>query len=271
VVQSPLRAGSELDGNGGAVAWRDRNGDVGAAAESERDGNEGTSVGSKRANDGGGTIGSKRIDGGGNSEGSKRIDDGGVAGGSERVEDGGAAKRRKRVNDGGAAGGNKRVDDEGAFERSKRVDDGGAAVGSELTGDGGAYGEGDGAEERERAKKNEKHAEEYRKGTQAHFLSFVAAAAATGGRLGGQGRAMLDRLSVIISRYTGQERSTIQYHWGAHLIVPLAKYQHSSVSIHAEAQSRQQDTWGDQSYEKHAEQYENLPSRENLFLVEQVL
>ena len=71
-----------------------------------------------------------------------------------------------------------------------------------------------------------------------HFLSF---ATATGGRLGGQGSVVLDRLSVILSRYTGPERSTIQYHWEAHLRAPLAKFQYDSVSSHAEAQSRQQE------------------------------
>ena len=69
----------------------------------------------------------------------------------------------------------------------------------------------------------------------------------------------------IISRYTGQERSTIQYHWGARLLVQLAKYQYNSVLIHAEAQSRQQDPHGDQS-SRELELYENFPGHEKRIL-----
>jgi hypothetical protein len=71
-----------------------------------------------------------------------------------------------------------------------------------------AAGDGNYALERVEKTKNEKY-EAYSKSAGAHFLPFVTA---TGKRLGGQGRALLDRLSDIISRYTGQERSTIQYH-----------------------------------------------------------
>ena len=113
-------------------------------------------------------------------------------------------------------------------------------------------------------KKNEKYAEAYRQCEQsagAHFLPFVTA---TGGRLGGQGRVLLGRLSDIISRYTGQERSTIQYHWGARLLVLLAKYQYNSVLIHAEAQSRQQDPWRDDS--KEMELYDSMPGHEKKLL-----
>jgi hypothetical protein len=120
-----------------------------------------------------------------------------------------------------------------------------------------AAGDGDYALERVEKTKNEKYAEAYRKSAGAHFLPFVTA---TGGRLGGQGRALLGRLSDIISRYTGQERSTIQYHWGARLLVRLAKYQYNAVLIHAEAQSRQQDPWGDEA--KELELYENIPGHE---------
>jgi hypothetical protein len=111
-------------------------------------------------------------------------------------------------------------------------------------------------------KKNEKYAEAYREGIGAHFLPFVTA---TGGRLGGQGRVLLGRLSDIISRYTGQERSTIQYHWGARLLVKLAKYQYNSVLIHAEAHSRQQDPWGDQAA-RQLELYEDIPGHEKRIL-----
>jgi hypothetical protein len=100
-----------------------------------------------------------------------------------------------------------------------------------------------------------------KKTVRANFLSFEMA---TGGRLGGQGRALLGRLSDIISRYTGQERSTIQYHWGARLLVRLAKYQYNAVLIHAEAQSRQQDPWGDEA--KELELYENIPGHERRIL-----
>ena len=127
-----------------------------------------------------------------------------------------------------------------------------------------AAGDGNYALELVETKKNEKYAEAYRQCEQsagAHFLPFVTA---TGGRLGGQGKALLGRLSDIISRYTGQERSTIQYHWGARLLVQLAKYQYNSVLIHAEAQSRQQDPWGDQS--KELELYENIPGHEKRIL-----
>ena len=116
--------------------------------------------------------------------------------------------------------------------------------------------------ERVEKKKNEKYAEAYREGIGAHFLPFVTA---TGGRLGGQGRVLLGRLSDIISRYTGQERSTIQYHWGARLLVKLAKYQYNSVLIHAEAQSRQQDPWGDQAA-RQLELYEDIPGHEKRIL-----
>ena len=124
-----------------------------------------------------------------------------------------------------------------------------------------AAGDGDYALERVEKTKNEKYAEAYRKSAGAHFLPFVTA---TGGRLGGQGRALLGRLSDIISRYTGQERSTIQYHWGARLLVRLAKYQYNAVLIHAEAQSRQQDPWGDEA--KELELYENIPGHEKRIL-----
>jgi hypothetical protein len=116
--------------------------------------------------------------------------------------------------------------------------------------------------ERVEKKKNEKYVEAYREGIGAHFLPFVTA---TGGRLGGQGRVLLGRLSDIISRYTGQERSTIQYHWGARLLVKLAKYQYNSVLIHAEAHSRHQDPWGDQAA-RQLELYEDIPGHEKRIL-----
>jgi hypothetical protein len=125
-----------------------------------------------------------------------------------------------------------------------------------------AAGDGNYALELVEKKKNEKYLEAYCKGASAHFLPFVTA---TGGRLGGQGRVLLGRLSDIISRYTGQERSTIQYHWGARLLVQLAKYQYNSVLIHAEAQSRQQDPHGDQS-SRELELYENFPGHERRIL-----
>ena len=125
-----------------------------------------------------------------------------------------------------------------------------------------AAGDGNYALELVEKKKNEKYAEAYYKDTQAHFLPFVTA---TGGRLGGQGRVLLGRLSDIISRYTGQERSTIQYLWGARLLVQLAKYQYNSVLIHAEAHSRRQDPWGDQS-SRELELCENIPGHEKRIL-----
>ncbi len=95
---------------------------------------------------------------------------------------------------------------------------------------------------------------------------------ATKGRLGGQGI----RLSDIISRYTGQKRSTIQYHRGNRLLVRLAKYQNNLVIIQAEAQSRQQDPKKTQSKEldpssdqaKELDRYVNILGHEKIILTD---
>ena len=102
----------------------------------------------------------------------------------------------------------------------------------------------------------EKLAEEYGKGTQELFVSLETATG--GGRLGGQGRAVLGRLSIMISRYTGKERSSIQHHWG---------FQYNLVSIRAEAQSRQENPWEYQS-SKVLDLCKNMSSRGEKILIE---
>ncbi len=62
-------------------------------------------------------------------------------------------------------------------------------------------------------------------------------------------RSWTDLFSDIISWYMGQERSM-------HLLVRLPKHQNNAVLIHAEAQSRQEDSWGDRA--KELELYENI-------------
>ena len=50
--------------------------------------------------------------------------------------------------------------------------------------------------------------------------------------MGRQGRELVGRLCEIISRYTGQDKSVIQYHWKARLLVLLARYRYDAVTFH---------------------------------------
>ena len=54
--------------------------------------------------------------------------------------------------------------------------------------------------------------------------------------IGRMGNDLIGKLCEIISRYTGQERSVIQYHWKARLLVILTNHRFEAATLHDTAQ-----------------------------------
>lgn len=81
-------------------------------------------------------------------------------------------------------------------------------------------------------KKIAKYQELYRTHEPTRGAVFVPFAITTTGSMGRQGRELVGRLCEIISRYTGQDKSVIQYHWKARLLVLLARYRYDAVTFH---------------------------------------
>ena len=84
-------------------------------------------------------------------------------------------------------------------------------------------------------KKSEKYEAAYRKFEPTRGAAFIPFAVTTTGVIGRKGRKLLGRICEIIARYTGQDRSVIQYHWKARLLVILAKLRFEAATTHAAA------------------------------------
>lgn len=85
-------------------------------------------------------------------------------------------------------------------------------------------------------KKVAKYQESYRNYEPTRGSAFVPLAITTTGSMGRKGQELVGRLCEIISRYTGQDKSVIQYHWKARLLVLLAKHRSEAATIHEMAQ-----------------------------------
>jgi len=85
-------------------------------------------------------------------------------------------------------------------------------------------------------KKSEKYEASYRKYEPTRGATFTPFAVSSTGIIGKKGRELLGRLCEIIARFTGQDRSVIQYHWKARLLTILAKHRFELTSRHAAAQ-----------------------------------
>ena len=85
-----------------------------------------------------------------------------------------------------------------------------------------AYADGQKALKEVEDKKVAKYQEHYRTLEPTKRTLFISFVITTTESMGPQGRDLVGKLSEIISRYTGQDYSVVQYHWKVRLLVLLA-------------------------------------------------
>ena len=75
--------------------------------------------------------------------------------------------------------------------------------------------------------------------------------------MGRKGQELVGRLCEIIAKYTGQDKSVIQYHWKARLLILLARHRAEAATTHTCAQVTEANKMGD--IEALLELYDDFP------------
>ena len=106
-------------------------------------------------------------------------------------------------------------------------------------------------------KKLDKYQECYRNYEATRGAAFVPVVISTTGSMGRKGQELVGRLCEIIAKYTGQDKSVIQYHWKARLLILLARHRAEAATTHTCAQVTEANKMGD--IEALLELYDDFP------------
>ena len=109
-------------------------------------------------------------------------------------------------------------------------------------------------------KKSDKYQESYRNNKATRGAAFIPVAISTTGSMGRKGQELVGKLCDIIARYTGQDKSVIQYHWKTRLLILLAKHRAEAAVTHTCAHFKETKDIAD--IEALLELYDDFPMSE---------